>query len=209
MHGLVVIFLERSIMKLPSLLLLAAAGCVLAADFAAEGNLWWAHIQYLADDKLEGRQTGSDGYRKAVEYVQTAFERIGLKPAGTDGYQQPIKFETRLVVEDQSSLALVRGDQVDVLPPGQGASLSARAPLAPRVEAAMVFVGYGMSIPEAHYSDLDGLNLRGKIAVYVNATGPVEAPGNLKSHYGSAGERWAALHKAGAIGIATRAKAAS
>ncbi len=37
----------------------------------------------------------------------------------------------------------------------------------------------------------------------MNAPGPAEAPGNLKSHYGSAGERWAALHKAGAIGIAT------
>ena len=186
-----------------ALLFAAAAGTLLAADFAAEGNLWWAHIQYLADDKLEGRQTGSDGYRKAVEYVQTTFERTGLKPAGTDGYQQPVRFDTRTIVEDQSSLALVRGEQVDVLPPGQGASLSARAPLAPNVQAPMVFVGYGMCIPEVHYCDLDGLNLRGKIAVYVNATGPVEAPPNLKSHYGSSGERWAALRKAGAIGIAT------
>ena len=58
------------------------AATLLAADFAAEGNLWWAHVQFLADDKLEGRQAGSEGYRKAVEYVQTAFERLGLKPAG-------------------------------------------------------------------------------------------------------------------------------
>ena len=178
------------------------ATALLAADFAAEGNLWWAHVQYLADDKLEGRQAGSEGYRKAVEYVQTAFDRLGLKPAGTSGYQQPIQFETRLVVEDQSSLALIREDGSQELALGQDVSFSPRGNVAPAVDAPLVFVGYGMSIPEAHYSDLAGLDLRGKIAIFVNAAGPAQAPDNLKSHYASSGERWAALHKAGAIGIA-------
>ena len=40
----------------------------------------------LADDKLEGRNTGSAGHRKAAEYVAREFERAGLKPAGTEGY---------------------------------------------------------------------------------------------------------------------------
>jgi hypothetical protein len=190
-------------MKRPVLFLLLTAASLLAADFAAEGNLWWSHIQFLADDKLEGRQTGSDGYRKAVEYVQTAFERTGLKPAGTDGYQQPIQFETRMVADDVSSLELVRDDKTETLVLGQDATLSPRGNLAPAAEAAMVFVGYGMCIPEVHSCDLDGISLRGKVAVYVNGPGPVDAPGNLKSHYGSGGERWAALRKAGAVGIAT------
>src|ERR1017187_6138940 len=106
-------------MKRPMFFLFLAAASLLAADFAAEGNLWWSHIQFLADDKLEGRQPGTDGYRKAVEYVQTAFERMDLKPAGTDGYQQPIHFETRLVAEDQSSLTLVRDDKAETLVLGQ------------------------------------------------------------------------------------------
>src|SRR5437764_8166586 len=168
-------------MKLFALLLLSTA--LLAADFAAEGKLWWSHVQFLADDKLEGRNTGSEGFRKAVEYVETAFERLGLKPAGTSGYQQPVKFETRTILEDLSSLALVRGDQVQPLALGQDASFNSRASLAPSVEAPMVFVGYGMSLPEIHYNELDGIDLRGKIAVYVNAGGPVDAPGNLKSHH--------------------------
>ena len=33
----------------------------------------------------------------------------------------------------------------------------------------MVFVGYGMSVPEAGFDELAGLDLKGKIAVYVNA----------------------------------------
>src|SRR5271157_2771163 len=103
-------------------ILLAAAGVVagtlLAAatiDFAAEGKLWWAHVQYLADDKLEGRNVGTEGHRKAVEYVATGFERLGLKPAGTSGYLQPVKFETRQLVEGESSLALVRDGNAETL----------------------------------------------------------------------------------------------
>jgi hypothetical protein len=169
-------------MRKPVLLILAATSLFAAAvDYAAEGKLWWTHIQYLADDKLEGRNVGTDGFRQAVEYVATRMERAGLKPAGTSGYLQPVKFETRLVVEDQSSLALVRDGNTEPL---------------------TLFVGYGMVIPEAKYDDLAGLDLRGKIAVYVNGPGPAEAPGPVKSHYSSGVERWNGLRKAGAVGIA-------
>src|SRR5256885_6132079 len=91
-----------------ALLFAVAAVSLTAADYAAEGDLWWAHIQYLADDSLQGRDVGTDGYRKAAEYVAGKMETFGLKAAGTDGYFQPVKFETRQVVDDQSSLALVR-----------------------------------------------------------------------------------------------------
>ena len=191
-------------MKKSVLLFLTAASLFAAAvDYAAEGKLWWAHIQYLADDKLEGRNVGTDGFRKAVEYVSADFERSGLKPAGTSGYLQQVKFETRLLIEDQSSLALVREGNVEPLTLGTDATLSPRADLAPSFEAPMVFVGYGMVIPEAKYDDLAGLDLHGKIAVYVNGPGPAEAPGPLKSHYSSGVERWNTLRKAGAVGIAT------
>jgi Zn-dependent M28 family amino/carboxypeptidase len=53
-----------------------------------------------------------------------------------------------------------------------------------------------------NYDDLAGLDLRGKVAV-VLAGSPAEIPGALSSHYQSAGERWKALEKAGAIGIVT------
>jgi Zn-dependent M28 family amino/carboxypeptidase len=67
----------------------------------------------------------------------------------------------------------------------------------------MVFVGTGLHIPEAKYDDLAGLDLKGKIAVYVSGGGPKDIPGNLKSHYSSGVERWNALREAGAIGMAT------
>jgi Zn-dependent M28 family amino/carboxypeptidase len=178
---------------------LLASG-LFAADYAADGKLWWSHIQFLADDKLEGRNTGSPGFLKAVQYVEAQFEKLGLKPAGTSGYLQPIDFESRTISE--SSLELVRDGEAKPVPAGE-ASLSSRADVQPLVEAPMVFVGYGMSIPEAHYDDLAGLDLHGKIAIYVNAAAPVEANGNVKSHFSSGAERWATLRRAGAIGSAT------
>ena len=57
-------------------LLFLAATTLLAADFAAEGKLWWAHIEYLADDKLEGRNVGTEGFTKAVSYVASQFDQI-------------------------------------------------------------------------------------------------------------------------------------
>ena len=42
------------------------------------------HITYLADDRLEGRRTGSAGEKLAYEYIQGEFAKIGLQPRGTD-----------------------------------------------------------------------------------------------------------------------------
>src|ERR1022692_1752329 len=184
------------------IILALGAAALFAADFVAEGDRWWAHIQFLADDKLQGRDTGSEGYREAVKYVAGKMETLGLKPAGTSGYLQPVKFETRQLVEEESSIAIVRDGAEEVLD-RQDATQSTRADLAPTTEAAMVFVGYGLRVPEARYDDLAGVDLRGKIAVYVNSTGALDAPGPVKSHVGAASERWAVLKAAGAIGTAT------
>ena len=183
-------------------ILALGAAALFAADFVAEGDRWWAHIQFLADDKLQGRDTGSDGYREAVKYVAGKMETFGLKPAGTSGYLQPVKFETRQLVDEESSIAIVREGGEEVLD-RLDATQSSRADLAPAAEAAMVFVGYGLRVPEAKYDDLAGVDLRGKIAVYVNSTGALDAPGPVKSHVGTASERWAVLKAAGAIGTAT------
>ena len=47
-----------------------------------------AHIQYLADDKLEGRRTGTNGEMLAMEYISNEFKKIDLVPKGTEQYYQ-------------------------------------------------------------------------------------------------------------------------
>jgi hypothetical protein len=100
-----------------SALLLAAALPLFAAaiDYAAEGKLWWAHIQFLADDKLLGRNIGTPEFQMAVDYVSGQFRQLGLKPAGVDGYLQPIQFEARTLVPESSSLTLIRDGKEELL----------------------------------------------------------------------------------------------
>ena len=78
------------------LLLALGAAALFAADYVAEGDRWWAHIQFLADDKLQGRDVGSDGYNQAVTYVAGKMETYGLKPAGTAKAARSSRF-TKLV----------------------------------------------------------------------------------------------------------------
>jgi hypothetical protein len=189
-------------MKTPLVLLLCSVSLLAAVDYAAEGKLWWAHIEFLASDDMRGRDTGSPEFRKATEYVAGKFEKLGLKPAGTSAYFQPIKFETRTLIPAESSIELVRDGKRETVEIGKDATLSARGDLVPLVHAPLVFAGYGLVIPEAKYDDLAGLDLKGKVAVVVNASGPVQADSNIKSHYSSGVERWNVLRKAGAIGIA-------
>ncbi|HYL75949.1 MAG TPA: M28 family metallopeptidase [Bryobacteraceae bacterium] len=184
---------------------LLAACCVLltaATDFTAEGKRWWSHIEYLASDDLQGRNTGSEGHLKAARYIAGEFERSGLKPAGTSGYFQPVKFDVKQIVEEPSRLALIYQGKPQLLKLGEDATLGMRGDIQEDTEAGAVFVGYGLQVPEKNYDDLAGLDLKGKIAVFLSG-GPSSIPGPLKSHYSSAGERWKYLKAAGAVGIAT------
>jgi hypothetical protein len=52
-------------------------------------------VAYLADDKLEGRQTGTDGEKKASEYLVKRFKEMGIEPKGTEGYLQPFSFKPK------------------------------------------------------------------------------------------------------------------
>lgn len=49
----------------------------------------------LADDKLEGRQTGTEGEIAASNYIIKRFKEIGLEPKGTDGFLQAFSFKPK------------------------------------------------------------------------------------------------------------------
>src|SRR6185295_2851176 len=115
---------------------LALYGAAVKTD---DGKSWWSHIAFLADDKLEGRETGSPGHRKAAEYIAAQLERSGVKPAGESGYIQPVKFRSRQVVESQSSLALVRDGKREPLALGEHAIFGMRVASPDKVSAPMVF----------------------------------------------------------------------
>ncbi len=183
--------------------LTATVAAMLAGTIGMRGgdtaSRWWSHVEALANDGMEGRNTGSPGHRRAAEYVAAQFEQSGLEPAGVGGYVQPVSFNTRRIVEAKSSLALVNNGKTEPLTLGEDANISIRVDPAPAIEAPLVFVGYGLRIPEMKMDDFAGVNLRGAIVVYVSAT-PKSLPGPLQAHFGSAAERWKMYRAAGAIG---------
>ena len=168
-----------------------------------DGNSWWAHVKFLADDSLEGRDTGSEGLRKAQTYAVEQLQKAGLEPAGANGFYQPVRFNQYEVEESKSLLALVTGGQSQSLSFADDAFINTRSTRASaNLSAPLVFVGYGLQIPEKNLDELAGLDLKGKIVVYL-AGSPSDIPTALASHYQTAGERWKSLHAAGAIGTIT------
>jgi Zn-dependent M28 family amino/carboxypeptidase len=174
-----------------------------------DGSSWWAHVKFLADDSLEGRDTGSEGLRKAQAYAVEQLQKAGLEPAGTNGFYQPVRFNQYEVDESKSSLALVTNGQVKTLSFADDAFIGTRSTRASTtLSAPLVFIGYGLQIPEKNLDELAGLDLKGKIVVYL-AGSPSEIPTALASHYQTAAERWKSLRAAGAIGTITIANPAS
>jgi Zn-dependent M28 family amino/carboxypeptidase len=168
-----------------------------------DGNSWWAHVKFLADDSLEGRDTGSEGLRKAQAYAVEQLQKAGLEPAGSNGFYQPVRFNQYEVDEAKSSLALVVNGQAKTLSFADDAFIGTRATHASAtLSAPLVFVGYGLKIPEKNLDELAGLDLKGKIVVYL-AGSPSDIPTALASHYQTSAERWKSLHAAGAIGTVT------
>jgi Zn-dependent M28 family amino/carboxypeptidase len=193
-----------------SRMVVALAAFVLAATFTAaqqtqashfDGNFWWSEVKVLADDSLEGRDTGSEGLRKAEALVVEQFQKAGLEPAGTKGFYQPIAFSQYQVDEAKSFLALVSGGKTTKISFADDAFISTRLTRASaQVTAPLVFVGYGLKIPEKNLDELSGLDLRGKMIVYI-AGSPSDIPTALGSHYQTIAERWKSLKAAGVVGI--------
>ncbi|GFZ87375.1 M28-family zinc peptidase [Sphingobium fuliginis] len=180
-------------------LLLASISIAAPAAPDDRGEAWWKHVRTLADDGYEGRGTGKPGYDRAADYVIGQLRALGLKPAGTDGYKQPVAFVEQVILSQQSSASLTG--------PGGHAALAAPAdiifsggggPAPETVGAPLVFAGYGLHLPEAGHDDFAGLDLKGRIVVVVSG-GPATLSGALKSHARS--ERAAWLAKQGALGL--------
>lgn len=171
------------------------------ADSGPAGNAWWERVKFLADDSLEGRFTGSEGLKKGEAYAVEEFSKAGLQPAGTDGYYQRLAFDQFHVNEANSSLSLVsEGKETKVSFPDDAFISSQSTRNSVRLSAPLVFVGYGLKIPEMKLDELAGQDLRGKIVVYMRGS-PADIPTGLSAHYQTLEERWKFLREAGAIGV--------
>ena len=180
------------------LLSIAVLAFTFAAPAHAQANAWLKHVSVLSNDSMRGRETGSREHHLAAAYVAKQFRKAGLVPAGDHGYFQTVRFVARRPVEDRSLVEIVRGGHSDTLRFGGDISLNVRAAIAAKIEAPLVFAGYGLYVPEKGVDDLSAADLRGKIAVVLSGAPTAVAGPALSS---AQSQRWRELRKHGAVGL--------
>jgi aminopeptidase YwaD len=124
------------------------------------------HVQYLASDALEGRGSGTEGNRKAAEYIAGLFSSWGLKPLGDNGsYFQHFEFVSTVQLGATNALSFRLSD-------GRTSSAAVNDEFRPlgfsldtTVTGPVVFAGYGISAPDKKYDDYAGLDVKGKIVI--------------------------------------------
>jgi hypothetical protein len=179
-------------------LTLAAGASPVLAQTADRGERWVARMTALSDDAMEGRRVGTPGYDRAAAWVVGEMEALGLKPGGVDGgWYQPIRFLEQTVDLAASSAELTVGGTTRALTLPADAVVGGGRTLPATIDAELVFVGYGLHIPSEDYSDLDGVDLTGKIAVFINGA-PTGLPSLTLTH--ARAQRTPGIMARGAVG---------
>ena len=117
------------------------------------------HLTIIASDEMDGRETGTEGQRKAAVYIQNQFLSIGLTMADTmKSYQQyyPLfqdSINSELTVNNKSAVFGV--DYISPALLNENGSIKA---------GQIIFVGYG--IDDKNYSDYTNLDVKNKVVVF-------------------------------------------
>ncbi|MCX7553849.1 M28 family metallopeptidase [Marinicella sp. S1101] len=159
-----------------------------------------AHMDFLASDLLQGRDTGSVGHEIASQYIATEFAKMGILPAGDDGgYMQRIDFKSAVLDLDSPKMSLRHGkDELELEFLEEFAVSADVNRLQSMVSGELVFVGFGIDAPFLNYNDFTGVDVKGKIAVVLRGK-PNHFPSEEGSHYARTSTE--SMIDRGAIGV--------
>lgn len=161
-----------------------------------------AHMDFLAHDLLEGRETGTRGHEIASLYIANEFQKYGLQQAGEDNsFMQRVRFRKGLLKIDSPSLTITHNSQVQsltflddfVVSPNLYHKNAA-------VSADVAFVGYGIVAPEFDHNDYEGVDVSGKVVVYLTGK-PRDLFTEVGAHLSSTAMKTKNAADRGAIGI--------
>src|SRR4051794_3481670 len=159
---------------------LIAVAALLGTEPNDATRQWWKHVTALSGDDLKGRDTGSEGYRKAAAYVVDQLSRAGVKPSGETGWYQKVPLRVVRLRTDQSQIEL-SGRPLRWL---HEISLPARVGLPESIDAPLVFEG----------TEGEPVDVKGAIVVRLGAPGGTAARG---------GGRGAGAAQSGILGTLT------
>ncbi len=167
-HQLVVGSLAAAVMAFAGTLVQAQAPApVKGVKFAQvnPGDLK-EYLTYLSSDQLTGRQIYTEGYGLAAGYIQENLRKWGLKPLGENGtYLQAVKNRGYKVTRN-STVTVEVGGQSKTFKHGEHVTFSANS------GGKQTVVLNGAQFIGTNAAPVAGLDLKGKLAVWMNATAP-------------------------------------
>jgi Zn-dependent M28 family amino/carboxypeptidase len=128
-------------------------------------------IKVLASDEFEGRAPGTKGEDLTVQYLETEFKKLGLKPGNTDGtYIQKVPL-VGITATPTKPLTIAKGGVKQVIKwrDEMVAWTKHVADTSSIEDSDLIFAGYGVDAPEFNWDDFKGVDVKGKtIIVLVN-----------------------------------------
>lgn len=151
------------------LLVAFSAWSLESSSLSSSVEILKTHARFLASEKLTGRGINTPGIRLARDYIAGEFAKLGLQPGGDNGsYLQAFEVATGVRAEQPTSLTLSNHPPLtlnrDWTPLGFSASK--------KLEAEVVFAGYGITVKEYGYDDYQDIDAKGKIVIVLRYEPP-------------------------------------
>jgi Zn-dependent M28 family amino/carboxypeptidase len=181
---------------------LALAAPLMAAAPAPDplARAFEADMRFLADDLLEGRGLGQRGHEIAAQFVANRFARLGLQPAGIDGWFQRVNFAESRFASASETIDLALPGGTLTLANAHDMALSAGSVAgAETITAPLVFAGYGLQDKAQGIDDFAGLDVKGKLVVVLTGA-PDALNTEIAAHLARSSKAMAA-QAGGAIGL--------
>ena len=190
--------MRRAVALFSALLLTVPASAQNGPDSAANIK---AHMVVLAADEMKGREAGSPGYEASADYVACQMKALGLQPMGASGsYFQTVplvaaraKDEGKLSLKDASGKETPLVFGTDYITGGDEVFPELR------MNAPLVFVGYGLVAPNHGRDDYKGLDVKVKIVVALSGA-PKFLQTEERAYYRGGRAKLQAAKDRGAIG---------
>jgi Zn-dependent M28 family amino/carboxypeptidase len=166
----------------------------------------------LASDEFQGRAPGTPGEAKTIPYLIEQFKAAGLEPGGENGGWTQAVPMIRTQLKDPVSVTVMQAGQTVKLADSADIYLGTVRPVddVKIANAPMVFVGYGVDAPERGWDDFKGVDLKGKVAVFLVNDPDFEAAagepvagkfgGKTMTYYGRWTYKYEEAARRGAIG---------
>ncbi len=164
-------------------------------------------VLVLSADNMEGRAPGTAGENKAALYIQSKFEANGLQPVNGSYFQKFNLVGTKKNAE-KSSLKITRNGKELAYTSDKTLTYwsSSQKQTVDIKDASLLFVGYGVEAPEHKWDDFKGVNVAGKVLLFLNNDPPVIEnnvelfKGEARTYYGRWTYKFEQAMKKGAAG---------